>query len=249
MLNTLVEIIRDLIPHKDLPNNIYISRLFVICALLYTNLFLILTLFRGTEIANRYGLNPIVEQPALTYYSFTRLTRVASGNLQEIVYSNENISSAFLVKYYDPETEEFQLEPKEGDEPLIWVSEHRGNYRLKLANLEKTIFTPKFSLVKFDNTDCNSTILPLDVVEQINTILNLESATVNSILTCPVFIPKNSVPVAQTVVFFSNNQESPNPISTSRLIGDVVDKNSGLTTWYSYFKNKYNLKTRSKSQN
>lgn len=200
----LLDIIKDLLPSRDLPNHIWVSRILV----LFTTGIIVAVLafygLRGTELGSRYGLKPIAIVPILSHVQFSSGMKEIWETLTELREEDDNVRGTFLVGYVNPQTGNFVNEKQDlrNAESLIWVWSIPSTRFTSITVLEEAF---NLGLSKSRNIVINAqTCYSYPIAGEFRDFLErgINNFQSTHISVCPIFLRKNKVLIANTVMFY-----------------------------------------------
>lgn len=100
-------ILKDLIPDKNLPTPIWLTRILVL--FLIGNAFLLggYFLLRDTAIGERYGFRPLIMAPQLSEREFVKIQQTTFANMARLKEDKPEIDAVFMFLGYNDRSGEF----------------------------------------------------------------------------------------------------------------------------------------------
>ena len=232
MFKFIVEILLDLIPHKDLPNSVWLSRFIVLFLSLLIIIYGTFLIVDETEIAKNYGFRKIEKTIALNQVGFTLLVRNIRVNLRELSSRITPIKTILVISSYNTSTGLFTLNHEPKGRYIVWEFAAPQNLNLSVTNLEFYLRDNNSQLGKFETNACTvETLSP-------ETIKLLRSARLNnadSWAICPIFEVKEKALMAYTIAFFSSKELAESNTSFEELEANIRNLNGAIADSYSYF--------------
>lgn len=233
MLNLILEMLKDLVPHKDLPTGAWIGRIITITLIFFIFIYCGFRLIEDTEIAKKYGLIKVNRKSSLSHVGFTRLIRKTRTELRKLIGAKPSVKTAIVITTFDPYSGHFTIKSADTDRYIIWEFAAPQNLFLSITNLEIYLQGANKELSDFATNECVVKILSTNTQEILskNTSLN----DIDSWLKCPV-IPKNSEEaMAYTILFFNSEQLKQNGFSNQELTSETWKLNETISDAYEYF--------------
>ena len=228
----IVEILSDLIPHKDLPNSVWLSRFIVLFLSLLIIVYGAFLVVDNTEVAKNYGLRKIERRVTLTHVGFTLLVRNTRVKLRELSSRIKAVKTIFVVTSYDPNTGLFTLNYDSKNKYIIWEFAAPQNLNLSVTNLEFYLRDTSSELGKFKRSACVVEALSPEAVDL------LRSARLNnadSWAICPVLQDSGKAPMAYTIAFFSSKELAEDNMFPQELTANIRNLNGAVADSYDYF--------------
>lgn len=240
MFKSLLEIIQDLIPNKDLPNSVWISRYLILAASGLLLFFFILNGLQNTQLGSRYGLVALERESKLTHVTFTLLVRNARENLRNFLKEHPSAKTIFIITKYNPKNGFFTLNPVRTDKKIIWEFAAPGNLDLSVTNLEFYFKGGLPELSNLESSSCKVAPLSKNVIDTLQKTVRMRQ--VDSQLVCPIESSDiENATIAYTVVFFNQAELSAKNISEEELVSDIWSINRKISELYTYFNTEYVL--------
>ncbi|MGB6301091.1 MAG: hypothetical protein WBF90_33620 [Rivularia sp. (in: cyanobacteria)] len=233
MFSLIVEIMRDMLPHKDLPTGAWISRIVSLTLILFAFFYSGYYLIENTEIAKNYGLVKLRKESTLTHVGFTKLVRTTRKDLRKLVGNKASVNVALIVTSYDPKSGLFTLTPNKSDRYIIWEFAAPRNLFLSVNNLEIYFKGANSELKNFATNECVVNMLSANTLEVLEKTVNLNN--IDSWLRCPIKSNTTYSTIAHTILFFDSKELSQNGFSDRELISEVWNINEKISELYSYF--------------
>lgn len=122
ILECLANILRDVIPDKNLPTPVWLARILVL--FLIANSFILggYFLLRDTAIGDRYGFRPLIVVPQLSERDFARIQKTIYGNMARLREDKPEAKAVFLIMGFDEQTGEFSYLDRTGTMTIMkWL--------------------------------------------------------------------------------------------------------------------------------
>lgn len=209
LLNSIAEILRDLLPEKNQPLVVWCTRIFVLMFAFLGSFYLLFFSIRDTSLGEKYGINnPRIVLPTSTEYAHTNrylLTILSKFKDQNIQY----VSNIFLVSIYNKMSNDFVVKSQdENQDFFIWAWSIPVQ---KFSNLESVdyllnsekqfIFDTK--ITSNDQRHCVSGWLPDKISKRLKTIFVNETSNYYAI--CPIRDRSNKFTISYTISFLKVN--------------------------------------------
>lgn len=227
MFNIISEILKDLIPNKDLPNSVWISRYVMLVLTGFLGVYIFFRTLQNTNLGERYGFTKLEKQSTLTHLGFTYLSRSIRLHLKELDFNHPELESIFVVTRYDPETEFISIIPDGDDQLLLWEWLTVSKTNVRINNFEQILIENN----EFFNSNkqCAFKKISEKYLNQIKD--NVNSSSADSWIVCPVFVRNNLV--ANTMVIYDSTKVTNSEPKV--LIADIRELNKKISDLFAYF--------------
>lgn len=200
----VLDIIKDLLPSRDLPNHIWLSRILVLFSTGILIGVLVFFAIRGTELGNKYGLKPVAVVPVLSHVAFSNSTKEIWETLTELREEDERVRATFVVGYINPATGNFVDNKNDlrSAEALIWIWSIPSTRFASINVLEEAfnLGLTKARSIILNASKCYSYPIEGEFKDFLERGINNFQSTHISV--CPIFLRKNRTLIANTVMFY-----------------------------------------------
>lgn len=199
MFDSLLAIVKDMLPDRNLPTSVYLARLVSVVALGMVAVWFVVFIFGGTHLGAKMGLNQIAIPPQVSKADLADMRLSLVGNMVGLYEEQPAIDAAFLVTAFDKDGEFTYFDKAERFKLEAWFMPGYFRYPRAIEDilgLNRDNYQPLLTNKK----DCISVAIKKVNQDRLKAVIRGFDSD-RSIM-CPVIHPKTNRTFAALIVFW-----------------------------------------------